>query len=321
MKWLLAATLVAFGLGALLGKFLLPLLHKLKFGQNIYELAPQAHQKKQGTPTMGGLMIALGALASVLLLVRWGSSEVKLLVAMLLVAFGNLAIGLTDDLTKIRNKKNGGLTPKQKLALQTVIALAFAAWCARQPEIGTAILVPFLGKTFDLGVFYIPIIAFVVVGTTNSANLLDGLDGLLSSVALADFTTLAVLASALNGSLALGCAAIAGGCMAHLLYNGYPAQVFMGDTGSMFLGGAVAATAVILRQPLLLILIAFWMMMSSISDLIQFAYFRWTHGKRFFKMAPIHHHFELCGMPETKIVTMYFLTTIALCLIALLGGL
>ena len=158
------------------------------------------------------------------------------------------------------------------------------------------------------------------MGTTNSANLLDGLDGLLTSVSYVDFAALAVLC-VLAGQLPLGagCGALMGGCLAFLLYNAYPAKVFMGDTGSMFIGGAVSACAVLLRQPLLLLFIGFWMMMSSLSDLIQFAYFRATHGKRIFKMAPIHHHFELSGMHEVKIVAMYMTTTIILSLIAVLS--
>ena len=316
------ALLVAFALGTGLGKVLLPVLHKLKFGQNIYELAPESHQKKQGTPTMGGFVVAGAAVISALVFARYADADMPLLAAMLLMALGNLAIGMADDLTKIRRGKNGGLSPKQKLVAQTALAAAFSVWCALNPQIGTSIIIPFLRCELNLGLLYVPIMTFVVVGTTNSANLLDGLDGLLSSVSMVDFIALAVLAcSAACWNLGITCAAVCGGCMAFLLYNAYPAKVFLGDTGSMFLGGAVSAAAVMLRQPLLLILIAFWMMMSSISDLIQFAYFRKTHGKRFFKMAPIHHHFELSGMHEAKIVMMYLVTTAALCVIALMGAL
>ena len=152
------------------------------------------------------------------------------------------------------------------------------------------------------------------------AHLLDGLDGLLTSVSMVDFATLAVLCGAASlGSLGVGCAAMCGACMAFLSRNAYPAQMFMGDTGSMFIGGAVVAAAMLLRQPLILVLIAFWMLMSSLSDIIQITYFKKTHGKRIFKMAPIHHHFELCGIHETKIVTMYIVTTAILCVITLLG--
>ena len=295
--------LIAFAVGIVLGKAMLPVLHKLKFGQNIYELAPEAHKKKQGTPTMGGLVIAGAAIA-----------------AALVMALGNLCIGFVDDMTKIRRGKNGGLTPKQKMIFQTLLALAFSCYCYFHPQVGSVIKVPFFRVEWDLGIWYIPIMMFIIVGTTNSANLLDGLDGLLTSVSMVDFATLAVLCGAASlGSLGVGCAAMCGACMAFLSRNAYPAQMFMGDTGSMFIGGAVVAAAMLLRQPLILVLIAFWMLMSSLSDIIQITYFKKTHGKRIFKMAPIHHHFELCGIHETKIVTMYMVTTAILCVITLLG--
>ena len=322
MNGVCGALLSAFAIGALLGHLLLPVLHRLKFGQNVYELAPETHQKKQGTPTMGGVVIAGAALIAALLFSTAGSSRISCLAAMFLLSFGNMAIGLADDLTKIRRKKNGGLTPRQKMIPQAAMAVAFSIWCAMSPEVGTAIRIPFASMELDLGWLYVPVMVFVIVGTTNSANLLDGLDGLLTSSALPAFLTLAILALAAGlDRLGVGCAAFAGACMAFLLYNAYPAAVFMGDTGSMLIGGAVASAAIILRQPLLLILIGFWMMMSSVSDLIQFAYFRATHGRRIFRMAPIHHHFELGGMKETKIVAMYMTTTIALCVLALLGAL
>ena len=316
----LSAMIVAFVVSAVLMRVLLPVLHRLKFGQNVYELAPEAHQKKQGTPTMGGLAIAGGGLMSALLFLTIGNGDPVPALACMMLAFGNLLIGFADDMTKIRRGKNGGLSPKQKLAFQTVLAFVFSIWCVMRADVGSIIRIPFLRTEFDLGIFYVPIMTFVIVGTTNSANLMDGLDGLLSSVALVDFGTLSFLAVvfAVPG-LSTTCAAFMGGCMGFLLFNAHPARVFMGDTGSMFIGGAISAAALLLREPLLLIIIAFWMMMSSLSDLIQFAYFRKTHGKRFFKMAPIHHHFELCGLSETKIVTMYQLTTIAFCALALMG--
>ena len=206
------------------------------------------------------------------------------------------------------------------MIFQTLLALAFSCYCYFHPQVGSVIKVPFFRVEWDLGIWYIPMMMFIIVGTTNSANLLDGLDGLLTSVSMVDFATLAVLCGAASlGSLGVGCAAMCGACMAFLSRNAYPAQMFMGDTGSMFIGGAVVAAAMLLRQPLILVLIAFWMLMSSLSDIIQITYFKKTHGKRIFKMAPIHHHFELCGIHETKIVTMYMVTTAILCVITLLG--
>ncbi|MBQ7488212.1 MAG: phospho-N-acetylmuramoyl-pentapeptide-transferase [Clostridia bacterium] len=320
MKYVAAAVFTAFICGIILGRILLPVLHKMKFGQNIYELAPEAHKKKQGTPTMGGLVIASAALLAVCIMAFFVPGPKQLLIAVLLLGHVNMGIGFADDMTKIRHKENKGLTPRQKLIIQTVAAIIFAVYCYMSPLVGSVIRIPFLRTEVDLGILYIPITAFIIVGTTNSANLLDGLDGLLTSVAYVDFAFFAILA-VLAGDLALGagCGALVGACFAFLFYNAYPAKMFMGDTGSMYIGGAVSAAAVVMRQPLILLLVAFWMMMSSLSDLIQFAYFRATHGKRIFKMAPIHHHFELSGISEPKIVMIYNVTTILLCLAALLG--
>ena len=235
--------LIAFAVGIVLGKAMLPVLHKLKFGQNIYELAPEAHKKKQGTPTMGGLVIAGAAIAAALVMNDYSvPMGQNMLLAMLLMALGNLCIGFVDDMTKIRKGKNGGLTPKQKMIFQTLLALAFSCYCYFHPQVGSVIKVPFFRVEWDLGIWYIPMMMFIIVGTTNSANLLDGLDGLLTSVSMVDFATLAVLCGAASlGSLGVGCAAMCGACMAFLSRNAYPAQMFMGDTGSMFIGGAVVA--------------------------------------------------------------------------------
>ena len=321
MQRMMVSLLIAFVLSVVLGRQMLPLLHKLKFGQNIYELAPEAHKKKQGTPTMGGLVFAAAMIITALIMNDYTEPLTQnMLLAMVLMALGNLCIGFADDMTKHRRGKNGGLTPKQKMFFQTLLALAFSCYCYFHPQVGSVIEVPFLRIQWDLGILYIPVMMFIIVGTTNSANLLDGLDGLLSSVSMVDFATLAVLCGAASlGSLGVGCAALCGALMGFLSRNCYPAQMFMGDTGSMFIGGALVAAAMMLRQPLILVLIAFWMLMSSLSDIIQITYFKKTHGKRVFKMAPIHHHFELCGIHESKIVTMYMVTTAILCVITLLG--
>ncbi len=331
MQRMIWAVLAAFLLSLAVGPVLLPVLKKLKFGQNVYELAPEAHKKKQGIPTMGGLMIALVTLA-VALVLHVGAFDVKtdMMAAVLLLALGNMCIGFADDMTKIRRGKNGGLTPSQKMICQTLLAVAFSVYCYYHPLVGAKIVVPFFGTEWDLGWAYIPAAVFVIVGTTNSANLLDGLDGLLGSVALVDMATLGLLslfaAAAVSGldatnltNLAVLCCALAGACMGFLRFNISPARLFMGDTGSMFIGGAVVGSALLLRLPLLLVLIAFCMLISSLSDIIQIGYFKLTHGKRVFKMAPIHHHFELCGVPETKIVAMYTIVTVVLCLVSILS--
>ena len=322
MMQMMASVVLAFALGAILGKLLLPVLYKLKFGQNIYELAPEAHKKKQGTPIMGGLTFAGAAIVVSLLMNDYAVPLTQnMTLAAILMALGNMCIGFADDMTKIRGGKNAGLTAKQKMVFQTGLALAFSLYCYFHPMVGSVIKVPFFGVQWDLGILYIPLMMFIIVGTTNSANLLDGLDGLLCSVSIVDFATLAVIAGAagLVGDLGVCCAALCGGCMGYWLYNIYPAKMFMGDTGSMFIGGAIVAATMMLRQPLILVLIAFWMFMSTLSVIIQVTYFKKTGGKRIFKMSPIHHHFELCGMSEVRIVAMYMMTTAILCVITLMG--
>ena len=313
--------LIAFAVGIVLGKVMLPVLHKLKFGQNIYELAPEAHKKKQGTPTMGGLVIAGAAIAAALVMNDYSvPMGQNMLLAMLLMALGNLCIGFVDDMTKIRKGKNGGLTPKQKMIFQTLLALAFSCYCYFHPQVGSVIKVPFFRVEWDLGIWYIPIMMFIIVGTTNSANLLDGLDGLLTSVSMVDFATLAVLCGAASlGSLGVGCAAMCGACMAFLSRNAYPAQMFMGDTGSLFLGGTVCGLAFALDIPLIIVLVGIIYLLETLSDIIQVTYFKLTHGKRFFKMTPIHHHFEMSGWSEVKIWTVFVSVTCVMCILAGIG--
>ena len=247
----------------------------------------------------------------------------------LVSALGFGLIGFVDDWIKIRLHRAEGLTPKQKLAPQIVLSVALAFWAYFNPNIGPSLTVPFVNVEWNLGWFYIPVMVFVLVGTVNSANLLDGLDGLLGGCALFDFVTMALICVALAAAnpaqtdnllnVAIFGGAMVGGLLGFLRYNSHPARVFMGDVGSFFIGGALVGMTLVTRLSLLLPIIALAMMLSSLSDLIQFAYFRATHGKRFFKMAPLHHHFELSGMPETSIVAMYYIATAVLCLIALLG--
>lgn len=324
MQRMMITAILAYVIGVILGKLLLPVLYKLKFGQNIYELAPEAHKKKQGTPIMGGLIFA-GASIAATLLAHGGTVPLmqNMALAMILMALGNMGIGFADDMTKIRGGRNEGLTPKQKIAFQTALALAFSLYCYFHPQVGSVIRIPFLRAELDLGILYVPVMMFIIVATTNSANLLDGLDGLCAGVSMLDFATLGILAgvAGFGGDLGVCCMAMVGGLMGYWVYNVHPAKVFMGDTGSMYIGGAVVAAAMLLRQPLILVLISFWMLMSSLSVIIQRVYFKKTGGKRIFKMSPIHHHFELCGMSEFRIVAMYMTTTVILCLITLLGTL
>jgi len=329
MVW---AVLIAFAAALALGPWAIRLLRRLKFGQNVYELAPESHQKKQGTPTMGGLLFALVTVA-VGGALRVGGFDVKtdMAFALMLFALVNLLIGFIDDFKKIRSKKNqGGLSENQKLAMQFVSATAFCAYCYWHPQVGSSVYVPFAGVEWDLGFAYFPVMIFIMICTANGSNLLDGLDGLLASVTsviVAFFAILALLyAATLSGAaqdnvLGIGavCAAAAGALLGFLRFNLHPAKVIMGDSGSMFLGGLVAGMAMLLRLPLLIPIVAGAYAASLLSVFLQRMYFKATRGKRIFKMSPLHHHFELCGIPEARIVSMYAIVSILLCLLAFLG--
>lgn len=312
----------------------LPILHKLKFGQTIYKLGPESHQAKQGTPTMGGLIFA--AVASILTLSlhgRWfGKSDFGL--ALVVFALLSMSVGFVDDYIKVVKKRSLGLVWWQKIIGQTVFGVLFSVYCYLNPQVGSRVIIPFINVEWDLGMAYVPLMTLVSMFMINSANLQDGLDGLLSSVTTVGGVSWAMLAllstTGVNAlysntspenleSIALFALALVGACMGFLRFNAFPAKVFMGDTGSMFIGGATVGMAMLLRQPFLLILIAFTMIMSSVSVIVQRTYFKLTHGKRIFKMSPIHHHFELSGMTEPQIVTMYTLVTGLLSIIAVLS--
>ena len=326
MQRLIWTVIAAFAMAIVLGPIVIPWLKKLKLGKVIYELGPD-HAAKAGTPQMGGIIFALPALIAA---VAFSYKENWGLLAMCLVsALGFGLIGFVDDYLKVHKHSSEGLTPKQKLAPQIVLSIGLAIWAYLNPQIGSALKVPFFKVDWNLGWFYIPVMVFILVGTVNSANLLDGLDGLLGGCGLFDFVTMALICVTLAaadpanaGSLlnvAIFGGAMAGGLIGFLRYNSHPARVFMGDVGSFFIGGALVGMTLVTRLSLLLPIIALVMVMSSVSDLIQFAYFRATHGKRFFRMAPLHHHVEKGGMPETSIVAMYHIATVVLCLLALLG--
>ena len=329
MQRLIWTILVSFIMATVLGPIVIPWLKRMKFGQTIYDLGPESHKKKQGVPTMGGIIFFVaGLLATLIFTIKSGANFALLAMALLpMIGFG--AIGFVDDFIKVKLKRSLGLTPKQKLIPKIVIAIALSVWAYLTPEVGSSLIVPFINWELNLGVFYIPFMVFVLVGTVNSANLLDGLDGLCAGCSLFDFITMMLicLLTATTGgamnvdqmNMAIYAAAMAGALLGFLRFNSHPAGVFMGDVGSFTIGGALMGLMLVTRLSLLLPIIALAMLMSSLSDLIQFAYFRATHGKRFFKMAPLHHHFELSGMPETRVVSMYYIVTVCLCLIALLG--
>ena len=327
MQRLIWTVIAAFAMAIVLGPIVIPWLKKLKLGKVMYELGPD-HAAKAGTPQMGGIIFALPALiAAVAFSYKDGGWDFLLIALVSALGFG--LIGFLDDFLKVRKHSSEGLTPKQKLAPQIVLSSGLAVWACLHPQIGSKLVVPFFNVEWNLGWLYIPVMVFILVGTVNSANLLDGLDGLLGGCSLFDFATMALICVAMAaaspakaGSLlnvAIFAGAMSGALIGFLRYNAHPARVFMGDVGSFFIGGALVGMTLVTRLSLLLPVIALAMLMSSVSDLIQFAYFRATHGKRFFKMAPLHHHFEKCGMPETSIVAMYYIVTVILCLLALLG--
>ncbi len=335
MQRMFLALLLAFALLLITMPKVLPLLRKLKFGQTIYELGPQSHKVKQGTPTMGGLMIAFATVVAALLLHQgtWDGMQDFMLITCIM-ALGSMAIGFADDYIKVVKKRSLGLTGWQKIAGQVILAIGFSLYCYYHPQVGSKIWVPFFNVEWDLGMFYVPLMTLVVIFMINSANLQDGMDGLLSTVtvigsaawglvAVFMLPALVVLGSQVQSdnlyNIGIFALALTGACMGFLRFNRYPAMVFMGDTGSMFIGGATVAMAMLMRQPLMLVLIAFTMVMSSVSVIMQRVYFKLTHGKRIFKMSPIHHHFELSGYSETQVVALYAIITGILSLAALLS--
>jgi len=314
------ACVISFVIAAVFEPLLIPFLRKLKFGQTILEDGPSWHEKKQGTPTMGGIGFILSTTAASLLFVRSARGTGILLCGVL---FG--AIGFLDDYIKVIKKHNKGLSAGQKFSLQTVVSLAYALYLYFAFN-QTETLLPFFGRSIDLGIFYIPFVMLVLLATSNSANLTDGLDGLAASVG----TIVAVFFAAAchmlpgHGDGSIISAALAGGLLGFLIYNAYPAKVFMGDTGSMFIGGAVVGMAMLLRQPFLLLLIGFTCCMSSVSVILQRYYYKATRKiygtpRRLFKMSPLHHHFEKCGMKETQIVLMYTVVTLVLTALAVIS--
>ena len=311
-KDVIAAVLIAFGVSAVLCPVLIPFLKKLKFGQQVRD---EAHLKKAGTPTMGGLAFLASVIVTSLIFV--GKYPRIVPVLFLTVGFG--IVGFLDDYIKIVMKRSEGLNPVQKLLGQLVITGIFCVYMIKYSGLGTVIHIPFLGIDWDMGWLYVPMLFLAVLGTDNGVNFTDGLDGLCTSVTILVATFFTVVAMGEESGIAPVTAAVVGALLGFLLFNVYPAKVFMGDTGSLALGGFVSATALMLQQPLLILLVGFIYLAEVISVMIQVTYFKKTHGKRFFRMAPIHHHFELGGWSETRVVAVFSIVTTILCLIAYLG--
>lgn len=299
------------------GKFVIPYLRKLKFGQTIKEIGPTWHQKKQGTPTMGGIMIAAGVLISLaiggMLLITSDANNlsmgnvVRLISAVFLaVAFG--FIGYIDDYIKVVKKQNLGLRARQKIIMQILVTVAYLATLYLSGTLSTIVSIPFLGQ-LDLSYAYYPIMGILIIGVVNAVNLTDGIDGLATSVTFVFSIVFMIISSLLkNIGMEIFSVALAAACVGFLMWNIHPAKVFMGDTGSFFIGGAVIGIAFGLNQPVLLVLVGIIYIIEAFSVILQVISFK-TTGKRIFKMSPIHHHFEMCGWSENKIVSVFCIVT------------
>ncbi|MBQ8305527.1 MAG: phospho-N-acetylmuramoyl-pentapeptide-transferase [Blautia sp.] len=306
--------LIAFCVSAVLGKLLVPFLRNLKLRQTERVEGVQSHLKKAGTPTMGGLIF----LAAILVTCIFFAGKYPKILPVLVLTLGFGVIGFLDDYLKVVKHRSDGLYPRQKMALQIVVTAVFAVYLVRFTDVSLAMRIPFGGgRMLDLGWLAYPLLFFAVIGTVNGVNFTDGLDGLASTVTLvvAGFFTAASLM--LGGGIEPVTAAVGGALMGFLLYNVYPAKVFMGDTGSLALGGFVAGTAYMLQMPLFILLAGLIYLVEVLSVMIQVSYFKATNGKRIFKMAPIHHHFELCGWSETRVVAVFSIVTAIMCLISI----
>lgn len=314
------AIIIAFAISVLLCPIIIPFLHKLKFGQQVRDDGPQSHLKKQGTPTMGGLII----LSSIIITSLFYIPSYPKIIPVLFMTAGFGIIGFLDDYIKIILKRSEGLTPLQKLAGQIVITGIFAWYVLNSGEVGTDMLIPFTGgfedgKFLSLGILFVPALFFVTLGTDNGVNFTDGLDGLCTSVTILVATFLTIVAIGEDMGISPITGAVVGSLLGFLLFNVYPAKVFMGDTGSLALGGFVASAAYMMRLPLFIPIIGLIYLVEVLSVIIQVTYFKKTGGKRIFKMAPIHHHFELCGWSETRVVAVFSIVTAILCMVAYLG--
>ena len=319
--WIPITILCAFVLGVLLGKVFVPMLRALKAGQSIREIGPKWHSGKQGTPTMGGIIFICASALCLLTGFRGlltGDLD-HLFVFLLALAFG--AIGFVDDFVKVKLKRNLGLTALQKLVLQLAVAALFLLALRWHGSLTDDLYVPFFNVTFHVNwVVYLIFAVFVIVGCVNAVNLTDGIDGLASGVTLPVMVFFTVTAWCWGSeTLALFPAALVGGLLGFLCYNFHPAKVFMGDTGSLFLGGAVCGMAFALDMPLILILVGIIYIIEALSDIIQVLYFKATHGKRIFRMAPFHHHLEMGGWSEIKIFSVFTGITVLMCVLAWLG--
>jgi phospho-N-acetylmuramoyl-pentapeptide-transferase len=324
MKTILLAAAIAFAVTAAIGMPVIHWLRKMKFGQKILEIGPKWHMNKQNIPTMGGFMFMIGITVSMLIMsmltgsLSGGGHAVSNFFAVLLIALAYGLVGMIDDWAKIKKKQNAGLTPMQKLLLQIVVAAVFLSLLRLTGGLSSGLWIPGLNITLELPwVVYLVFAVVVVVGCDNAVNLTDGIDGLAASVTV----PVAIFFAAVgycqqNPGVMAFAGALAGALLGFLIFNFNPAKVFMGDTGSLFLGGAVAGLAFACDMPLMLLPVGLIYICETLSVILQVSYFKATHGKRLFKMAPIHHHFEMCGWGERKIVGVFTAITIVMCILA-----
>ena len=308
--------LTAFAVSAVSGKFLIPFLRRLKAGQTEREEGPRSHLKKSGTPNMGGIMILLGVTAGCILPFRGSAQTIPVLI--LTLGFG--LIGFADDYIKVVKRRSDGLLVHQKLLLQIAVSLFFAFYIQKVHYMPLTMKIPFMaGRVIDLGIFNIPVMIFIAVATVNGTNFTDGVDGLASCVTMAVAAFFVIAAAAAASGVIIAGTAMIGALMGFLIYNAYPARVFMGDTGSLALGGFVTGMAYMLQLPLFIPVVGFIYAAEVVSVILQVFWFKKTGGKRLFRMAPIHHHFELGGWSEVRVVAVFSIVTAVLSTIAILA--
>ncbi len=308
--------IVAFILSAVLGPVIIPFLRKLKFGQTVRDDGPQSHLKKNGTPTMGGIIFLISVIITSCIYVK----DYPQIIPILFVTVGFGVIGFLDDYIKIILKRSEGLTPSQKMFGQILVTGVFAIYMYKFSGISMDVIIPFFpGETLDLGFLTIPVMFLAIIGTVNGVNFTDGLDGLATSVTIMVAVFFGVVALGIgSGVWPIACAVI-GALLGFLLFNVHPASVFMGDTGSLALGGFVASIAYMLQMPMFILIVGLIYWIEILSVIIQVGYFKISHGKRIFRMAPIHHHFELGGWSETRVVAVFTIVTAMLCLVGLMA--
>jgi phospho-N-acetylmuramoyl-pentapeptide-transferase len=308
--------IAAFIVSAITGPGIIKYLTKLKAGQTVRDDGPKTHLKKTGTPTMGGVMILL----SIVIVSLFYIKDYPKIIPILFVTLGFGIIGFMDDYIKVVLKRSMGLTAIQKIVGQIIITLIFGYYLINFTDVGLSMLVPFTnGKYIDIGIWALPLMFIAIIGTVNGVNFTDGLDGLASSVTVLVATFFSLVAIISQSGIEPITCAVVGSLLGFLLFNAHPAKVFMGDTGSLALGGFVAATAYMLKMPLFILIVGLIYLVEVLSVMMQVTYFKITKGKRIFKMAPIHHHFELSGWSETKVVTIFTIVTAMLCLFGLLA--